>query len=305
MKHSLPALLLSTLIVSTDIDTVQATPGNANTCVPVHFAPGRISVTGHEVFRGVFSSDRSRFLFFRSLEGQENYGIFESILSDAQEWTEPARLVLGKESSDFYPSLSLNGMQMVFSSYRASGPGGTRAANANFWVSDLLENGWSEPKLIKELSTPDQYDNRAHFLNDGTIRFSSISADWAETHEYVAKTGPEGFSAPSLDGDREGFRDWIKERPGLHLWTSDLSPDGQLAVLEVSKRRENGRPGPADLWIAQKTDSGWSVPKPVGAQVNTKNSNENFPTFTSDSGTMTFVRDFKSFYQIPVSCPLK
>lgn len=302
MRNIIRILLVSSSIVSVAFDNDQAHSRGERTCVPKHFAPGRISDTGHEVFRGVFSPDNSRFLFFRSLEGQENYGIFESTLLDTHVWSEPIRLILGIESSDFYPSYSIDGSQLVFSSYRGITPGEPRAENANFWISNLTEEGWSAPTLVQELSKPDQYDNRAHFLDDGTIRFSSTSSDWSETHEYVATMNGNSFSDPTLDSDRERFRDWAKSQPGLHLWTSDLSPDGGLAVLEVSRVNEEGRPGPADLWIAHKTGNGWSTPEPTNVQINTDDGNENFPTFTADGTKMTFVRDFKSFYRVSVSC---
>lgn len=271
-------------------------------CTPQELAPGVISSTGHEVFRGVFAPSNSQFTFFRSMPGQENYGIFFSQKSGTG-WQTPERLILGSPQSDFYPAYSLDGRSLVFSSYRPTGPNEVRAQNANLWRSRKTQVGWSTPELLTSISVPEQYDNRAHFLTDNTLRFSSTSADWSESLEYVANIADDGaVTPPQPDQDRNQFRTWAQDQPDIQLWTSDLAPDGNLAIIEISEVSTEGRPGPADLWYSAKQGKLWTEPRPIGGSVNTDKGNENFPTFTSDGKTMTFVRDFRSFYTMPASC---
>lgn len=298
------ALLLSVELLSPSIDQATTSPVSKD-CVPEVFASGIVSDTGHEVFRGVFAPGNNTFYFFRSLQGAENYGIFSSSKNKENEWTPPERLMIGGSHSDFYPALSLDGQVMVFSSYRPAPGDPSQKTNANFWKVRRNEDGWGEPEFLAAISSLPQYDNRAHFLNDGTIRFSSTSADWTETHEYVSRLSAGEYAPPAIDSDREQFRDWAQAQPELFVWTSDLSPDGQLAIIEVSTRNEDGRPGPADLWYSQKLHHQWTDPKPISSGLNTVDSNENFPTFSADGETMVFVRDFRSFYTLPTSCVTK
>ncbi|MBO6505732.1 MAG: PD40 domain-containing protein [Kordiimonadaceae bacterium] len=271
-------------------------------CMPLELAPGVISSTGDEVFRGVYNPEQTEFAFFRSMPGQENYGIFVSHKKDL-DWQKPNRVTFGSVHSDFYPAFSPDGRAMVFSSYRPIEPTSTRSANANLWQSSKTPNGWSMPKYLANISTPDQYDNRVHFLDDATLRFSSTSADWSESMEYVAQIADDGsFHQPNIDAARNQFRVWAARHNNIHLWNSDLTPDGNLAVIEVSETSQDGRPGPADLWFSKKSGEVWSEPKPILPSVNTEGEDENFPTFTSDGKTMTFVRGFRAFYSIAVSC---
>lgn len=295
------ALLLTVELLSLASDQASV-PLGSKVCRAEVFAVGIVSDTGHEVFRGVFSPEKDEFYFFRSMVGTENYGIFSSSKVGKNAWTTPERLRLGGNHSDFYPALSLDGQVMVFSSYRPAPNDSSGKTNANFWKVRRNEDGWGEPEFLAATSSLPQYDNRAHFLNDGTIRFSSTSADWTETHEYVSRLSAGEYAPPAIDSDREQFRDWAQAQPELFVWTSDLSPDGQLAIIEVSTRNEDGRPGPADLWYSQKLHNQWTDPKPISSGLNTVDGNENFPTFSADGETIVFVRDFRSFYTLPTSC---
>lgn len=295
------AMLLSMELLSLASDQATVSPTSKD-CAAEIFAGGIVSDTGHEIFRGVFAPENDEFYFFRSLQGAENYGIFSSSKIGGSSWTTPERLTLGENHSDFYPALSPDGQVMVFSSYRPAPNDPSEKTNANFWKTQRTGDGWGEPEFLDVISSLPQYDNRAHFLNDGTIRFSSTSADWTETHEYVSQLSAEEYMPPALDSDREQFREWAHAQPELFVWTSDLSPDGLLAIIEVSTRNEDGRPGPSDLWYSRKLNNQWTAPKPIASGANTVEGNENFPTFSPDGKTMVFVRDFESFYTLPTSC---
>ncbi len=296
-------MLLALVAVSADLgETGKGENADVAHCTPQELAPGVISSTGHEVFRGVFAPLNSQFTFFRSMPGQENYGIFVSHKSSTG-WQMPERLILGSPQSDFYPAYSLDGRSLVFSSYRPTEPNDARAQNANLWRSWKNQTGWDTPELLANVSVPEQYDNRAHFLTDNTLRFSSTSADWSKSLEYVANIADDGaVTSPQPDQDRNQFRTWAQDQPDIHLWTSDLTPGGNLAIIEISKVSKQGRPGPADLWYSTKQGTRWTEPSPISGSVNTDQGNENFPTFTSDGKTMTFVRDFRSFYTVPMNC---
>lgn len=280
----------------------------ANVCAPAdNGAPailgsGTVSNTGHEVFRGVFSPNELEFFFFRSLGPNENYGIFRSKKSNSGDWNEAERVIIGANHSDLYPTLSPNGDEMVFVSYRPVSSDTQEKPSANIW-SSRFENGmWNKPMLLNTLSNFLNYDNRPLFRSNGDIGFSSTSPDWSTTHEYIAERRGSDYEAPRLEAAREQFREWAASEPSRFVWTSDLSPDGSTAVIEVSQVLANGRPGPSDLWISNKDQTGWSEPTPLNSAINTEDGTENFPTFSADGKTLVFVRDFKSFYTVRLTC---
>ncbi len=284
------------------------TAATADTCTvsnheaPALLAPGTISNTGDEVFRGVFNPDGSEFYFFRSLGPNENYGIFKSTKGDLDVWGKAERVILGSAYSDLYPTISPSGNEMIFVSYRPATKEAQEKPSANIWSSKIEIGTWGQPTLLGVLSNSQNYDNRPLFRANGNIGFSSTSPDWRATHEYVAVRNGVEFSPPAIDEAREQFREWAENKPALFVWTSDLSPSGETAIIEVSSVGANDRPGPADLWISNKDQNSWTEPTPLSPLINTKEGNENFPTFSDDGKTLVFVRDFKSFYSVRLTC---
>lgn len=268
---------------------------------PVVLGPETISNTGDEVFRGVFSPNNTEFYFFRSLGPNESYGIFKSTRSSSGNWKEAERVIIGADHSDLYPAISPDGNELIFVSYRPVSGDASDNSSANIWTSRLTNGIWEKPTLLDTLSNPLNYDNRPLFRSNGDIGFSSTSPDWRTTIEYIATRNGNRFEPPRIEEAREQFRVWAANEPSHFVWTSDLSPDGKTAIIEVSDMLANGRPGPADLWISRKKRHEWTVPARLNDAINT-DATENFPTFSADGDILVFVRDFKSFHTVNLTC---
>jgi Tol biopolymer transport system component len=67
-----------------------------------------------------------------------------------------------------------------------------------------------------------------------------------------------------------------------------ISPDGRRFFFASQRPSEPGgtEPGDSDIWVMERTGSGWSEPRNLGAPVNSED-NEYFPSLTRD-GTIYF-----------------
>jgi Tol biopolymer transport system component len=90
---------------------------------------------------------------------------------------------------------------------------------------------------------------------------------------------------------------WSK--PELAPFSSDyydgdftLSPDGKkLFYSSARPLEEGGEPTrPSNLWIVEKTDSGWTSPRALSEPINTEH-HESYPTVTSNGTLYFFARD--------------
>ncbi|MEM7417482.1 MAG: hypothetical protein AAF389_18475 [Gemmatimonadota bacterium] len=253
---------------------------------PRPFLPDVTEALAGEVFRGTFSPDGSDFYFFSKVGEGEDYRVF--VASTEGDSSTATLLPLGDaNASSMYPAVSPDGNQLVFSSSR----GGD---NAGLWMAERSDAGWGEPRPIGA-SLSGHYNASSWFHPDGSLRFASTTPDWSETHFYRAEFADGDFAAAELDTTWAEFD--VGE--GYHLWSGLLHPGGELAILEVSARLEDGRLSPSDLWISRRVEGVWSVAAPLGGGVNTEGT-ENFPTFSPDGVTLVYVRDFEHFLELPV-----
>lgn len=262
------------------------------------FAPGTISIEGGNVYRGAFTPDGREFWFFRKVtEGEEDYRIFVSRLSDDGSWGAPERVLLAGEYSELYPSISPDGGRMVFTSYR-SVPGDTTGhPNANLWYVDRNPDGsWGTPVFMSAASTLANYDNNPRFRPDGAVEFGSTTPDWSRNDRFVTRWDGTRYGPPEPDPLPDAWAGW---RDDVSISNATLSPDGTLAILDVREQDEEGRPGPSDLWFSRLDDGGWSEPERLAAGVNTPGDFENFAVFSPDGSTLHFVRGFHLYWRVP------
>lgn len=259
------------------------------------FAPGVVSVNGGNVFRGAFTPNGAEFYFFRKMtQGQEDYRIYRST-REPEGWGAPVRIRLGEgEHSDLYPTVSPDGRRLVFSSYRPF-PGDTSSKpNANLWLAEWEGEGWGDPVPLTALSTPENYDAGPWFGGDGVLHWVSLEPDWrTRWPRRTSALDGEGYEADDLLTPWDDWRDDLRVRGGRP------SPDGRLMVLDVSVLM-GGRPGPTDLWISRKTETGWGEPVRLGGTVNTADQFENFEVFSPDGRFLYFVRNFETYHRVAV-----
>lgn len=130
-------------------------------------------------------------------------------------------------------------------------------------------------------------------VNDGLpIRDLAISPDGREIVWAVCFGG-----GPSvLVGTREKEAGWtvpevlpFSREPGRSFLEPCFGPDGKTLFFGGDGgKTPDGRTN-WDLFLAKRTASGWSLPRPVEGAVNTE-ANEYFPSLTAD-GTLYFCRD--------------
>lgn len=283
-------LLLGFIILFTGVPVAAQTP--------VVFGPGTISVEGNNLYKGSFAPDGQSFYFFRKVtEGEEDYRIFVSHLTE-DGWSKAEQVVLGEAGhSDLYPAVSPDGNHLVFSSYRPAGGEYDAHPNANLWIARRTETGWSAPELLHPLSTPGHYHSGTTFDADGTLRYKSITRDWRQTIHRMAKMKNGGFTGYENDPTLAAWADW--RRGEVYVWDGVESPDRSLMMLDVSEIGADGRRGPTDQWVALREGEGWAAPVRLGPAVNTDRY-ENFVVFSPEGTHVYFARGFTTYYRMPV-----
>jgi hypothetical protein len=295
MTQWTPRFAFCLALAGTGVRAVSAQESTAPAKAVV-FAPGTISMEGGNVFRGAFSPDGDEFWFFRKVtEGEEDYRIFVSRRGTGG-WSEPERLLLGGEFSELYPSISSDGGRLAFTSYRPV-PGDTSDhPNANLWYVDRNPDGsWGTPVFMAAASTLANYDNNPRFRSDGSIEFGSTTPDWSTNTRLVTRWDGTQYGPPEPDTTMNAWTDW---RDDTTVSSVTLSPDGELAILDVRHRDAEGRLGPSDLWYSRRGEGGWSDPQPLEGGVNTPEAFENFVVFSPDGSEIHFVRGFHLYWRI-------
>ena len=261
------------------------------------FAPGIVSGTGDEVFRGSFSPSGDTYYFFRKVTpGKEDYRIFVTHRTGGT-WSEPDQLQMAdSEESEMYPTISPDGTHMVFSSYRAV-MGYEGEPNANLWSAEKTATGWTKPELLRDASTFEHYDAGPSFYPDGTVHFASTSADWSTDWFRFTKPDQGGFGAWKNEQKTE---DWINWRDDVHIWNIVHYPLGRFSLLNVSEISDDGRRLPTDIYVTYPDGKDWSEPQRLGSSVNT-DEYENFIVIDTAAERVLFVRAFRTVHQFSIS----
>ncbi len=258
------------------------------------FAGDGLRTEPDTLFRGSFAEDGDAFYFFRKVTpGEEDYQIFVA-RRDGEGWGAARRVDLGGDHSDLYPAVSPDGGTLVFSSYRPL-PDGTPAENANLWMARRSGDSWGAPEHLDALSRPERYDAGPRFLADGRLLFGSTAPDWRSNERLAAAFDGRNFSKAQLEPIAERWESWRADE--AHVWDVVLSPDGDLALLDVSELVD-GRRGPTDQWYAWRDGDGWTEPRPLQGGVNTPDAYENFALFSPDGRTILFDRGFETYFEV-------
>lgn len=292
------ALLAALILALTFGLSSGATPYQSQQVEPEVFGPGVLSVG--EIYRGCFTPDGRAFYFFKKVTpGQEDYRIFVSHLVNGK-WAEPERVSLGGDHSDLYPAISADGKRMVFSSYRPA-PGDTSAKpNAHLWYVEREENGWGMPVFMTAVNKLGHYHSWVEFGPAGALYFRRTTPDWTISQTLFTRWNGKEFTAPALFEAAEGWKSWRAE---VRIAGGSPGPDGKVVFLDVATRNPKTGRGASDIWVSFKKGNDWIEPKPLGPQINT-DGYDVFPFFSPDKKTLYFVRDFATFYRLPLKAAL-
>jgi hypothetical protein len=265
---------------------------------PEVFGPGVLSVG--EVFRGCFTLDGRTFYFFKKVTpGQEDYRIFVSHLVNGK-WTEPERVRLGGDYSDLYPALSKDSKRLVFSSYRPAPADTSAKPNAHLWYVEREGAGWGPPVFMTEVNKLGHYHSGVEFGPDEAVYFRRTTPDWSSGQTLLTRWNGKEFTAPEPYELAERWKNW---RANVRIVGASPGPDGKVVFLGVATRNPKTGQGASDIWVAFKQGKGWTDPKPLGPQINA-DGYETFPFFSPDKKTFYFVRDFATFYRLPLKAAL-
>jgi hypothetical protein len=279
------------LLVLAAPSTAQQVPGTASD-KPQVFGPGVLSAG--EVYRGSFTPDGQTFYFFKKVGADEDYRILMSRFERGA-WSQPARVSLGGEFSDLYPSISRDGRRLVFTSYRPF-PGDT-AHTAHVWYTERMGGDrWGNPVPLTSGSRPGHYHSWSEIGRDDAIYFRRTTPDWRTTETLVARRDPRGSGY--LDAVVWEQVEMAKRlRPGLNVVGGNPGPTDDVVFLDVATRDSASGRHASDIWILQKVNDGWGEPQRLDSGINGPDY-ETFPFFSPDGRDLFFVRAFKEFYRV-------
>jgi hypothetical protein len=285
-------MIIAVAILVSAVLTAAQTPFQGRGCEPQLFAP-QLWSDGEEVYGGTFTDDGRRFYFFKKV-GPENFRIVEARWS-GDGWRGPFPVDFSATTSDLYPAVSRDGTRIVFTSYRRV-PGDTSARpNGHLWMVERNGDTWTEPRPLLALLSLGDYHPGVKMLHDGTLYFRVIS-----------RTDRATYRAPYVDGRyprRERVRSYDKaQTPAERVWGAEPAPDGSRFFLTTAPLTAAPSTwGPADVYVANADEDGWTVPSRLSSRINT-NANESAVTATPDGQHLLFTRDGR-MYQVRIGVP--
>jgi len=247
---------------------------------PEVFAPGVVSRDGIQM--KLTMSDDGAEILYTERDPATNTASFIIRRRAGDSWGEPLVLPYSGEYLDIEPSLSPDGIQILFVSNRPASGQGQPEKMPDIWLAEKAGDTWGRPvRLGPPILTEDPADIEAHpaFLPDGGIYF--MRQNGKTRRLFLAARRGDGFAEPVPLPLKEDLLAGQFSGPCL-------SPDGR--VLLMHSRREGGF-GNWDLYVAFKDGSGgWSELKNLGPVVNTDKP-ESSPTFSSDGRFLFFTRE--------------
>lgn len=237
--------------------------------IPEIFAPGIISTDADEGCSS-FSRDGRLFLFARA--GSTLNGILLMQQIDGV-WSRPmlAPFSAGKYDWDFV--LAPNSKIVFVSSGRPIGKDGLPQKEYRIWVSEQLEVGWSEPRLLPFPVNSGQHDSYPSVTDNETLYFfSNRKGGIGEGDIY--KSGKIGTEYQEI----ENLGSPINTK--YHEVDPFIAPDESYIIF--CSEKPSGFGG-ADIYISfREKDHSWTQPINIGDKINSS-SDEYIPYVTPDS----------------------
>ena len=240
------------------------------------FAKGIISTDSIEHSSPAFSPDGRLVLWTRIYSGKPSF-ILEMTQQDGK-WTTPsAPSFANSTADDFYPSFSVDGKELYFSSRRSLPQGYPKNQDMWIWEVERKNNAWGISKPLD--STIMKGFEYAHSVSKkGTIFFSSRRPGARDFDIFFAKRKNNKFLPPKIlneDINTAGYEDG-----------PFISPDESYLIFE--SQRPESIDGSIDLYICFKQKDGtWTKAKNMGPRINTKYS-ERFAKVSPDGKYLFF-----------------
>lgn len=256
------------------------------------FAP-ELSLSGN-TFKGSFSDDFNTFYFFRKkAPNQEIYIPYQSTF-DGKKWSEPSISSYFDTSNSYTYQLKVPLTNtLIFLSDKRTQIDTTSNPNYNFWYTEIIKDSFSTPRELGLKSLVYNYNSQPSIVDNGTIFFTSDTADWSKTLSYKSTLLNGKYQTPVLFEPINKLR----ENKDWNVYEFAMSPKEDFMIICIEDKSEE-KPN-VDLYISFKETDQWSIPRKLGPSVNT-DATENFPVITRDGSYLIFTRAFSSFHIVPI-----
>ncbi|MFC1792004.1 LamG-like jellyroll fold domain-containing protein [Planctomycetota bacterium] len=253
--------------------------------------PKNLELTGHPDFSPCISADSLELYFVtRQESGSDNWDILISTRKTTDgEWSEPNNLgkLVNSDVEDSNPTLSADGLELYFNSFRTDGLGGT-----DLWVTRRATKSdpWGEPVNLGQPINSEAAESAP-----------SISADGLELYfDFYDPCLPDDDPAQGFYVSRRESQDgpWgepVTLGPVINSWPvqwePEISSDGFL-LLWADYWDGDPRPGgfgDRDLWFSQRAtkDGQWNEPVNLGPVINGPY-HDRSPVISADGSTIYF-----------------
>jgi Tol biopolymer transport system component len=240
------------------------------------FATGIISTDSIEHSSPAFSPDGKLVLWTKIYSGKPAFIVEMKQVGGT--WTNlHAPSFANLAFDDFYPSFSVDGKELFFSSRRPLPHGYPKNQDMWIWKVERNNNGWGTPRPLD--STVIKGFEYAHSVSKkGTIFFSSRRPGTRDFDIFFAKCKNNKFLQAEILNDSintAGYEDG-----------PFIAPDESYLIFE--SQRPESFDGSIDLYICFRQKNGsWTKPKNMGPRINTKYS-ERFATVSPDGKYLFF-----------------
>ncbi|MFC1530353.1 hypothetical protein ACFL6R_06525, partial [Gemmatimonadota bacterium] len=252
---AIPAIITLLALSSAGCAASRTGPSDSDTftidppgLIPVVFAPGHVSIPGHNEMGCTFLTDLSEFWFVRS-EGPQSGDPWTLMVChiNGEEWSLPAAAPFDPDCLEIAPHTSPDGSRFLIYRQKLSDPGFQEGT----WIATRGDEGWEEPTFFHEgYSMTSALDGWFYFC---TEHREGTSRDLAR---FRIETG-----APTLPEDLTGAIN--SEHWEAHPW---ISPDGTLVLFDLSL--PEGIEG-GGIQVSFRSDDGsWGAPINLGQDIN-------------------------------------
>jgi hypothetical protein len=278
----LPRCAVAVVLAATACEPPRAAWMDESVPEPTVFAPGIVSSELRD-YDITFTPDGSEAYFTRRTRRGPS-GLHVTRWVDGT-WTKPEPVSFAGDG-DEAPYITPDGSRMFFASTRPMG--GTRDRSENLWVVHRVEDGWGEPRPLR--GTVNQPWSEMDGYDVGTESGPLLLGD--DVLLYWTEVDPE-WGSDLYVAERDDDDAWVQARP-LRLNShgeeshATLSPDGRFLVFQ-GYRGTNGH-GDLDLYVSERTQYGWTDPRPLPQPVNSAQA-DGYPSFSPDGRHFFFASD--------------
>lgn len=224
---------------------------------------------------------------------------------EGEQWSDKQLLSISGRYNDIEPFYSVDGNQLYFASDRPM-DNDTIRTDYNIWVSNRIENSWSEPKPLDTIINTKGDEFYPSLSKYGNLFFTATRNDGIGREDiFMSKVTNGSFEKPVvLDS---------MINTSVFEFNAYINPDEDLLIFS-SYGREDGLGG-GDLYYSQKDENGnWTASKNLGSNINSDkldfcpfidyaNGNFYFSSTTSKANTsqLETVEAFKAFANKPLN----